>query len=184
MASAWPCLLAALLLVAPSRAAGIDVAQSRIGFTLKTRWGQTLEGRFPSYRGEILALPDGRLQVRLSLSAADVEIVGNRNYTRLTRGRGFFEAERYPELTFVSEPYDASLVYAGGPLAGLLTVRDVQRRETFVVEPTTCARPGRDCDVVASGVVQREDYGIDRWSFAVGNEVRFVLRIRARGDGT
>lgn len=161
----------------------IDPAHSQIGFALRTRWGQTLEGRFPAYEGEILVLGDGRRRVRLTLSARDVEIVGHRNYTRLTRGKGFFDAERYPEVVFVSEPYGDELTRDGGALAGALTIRGVRRHEVFTVEPSTCARPAQDCAVVASGTVQRSDYGVDRWSFALSESVRFSLRIRTRsGD--
>lgn len=155
----------------------IDPAQSQVGFTLRTRWGQTLEGRFPVYEGEISALDDGRRRVRLTLSAREVEIVGHRNYTRLTRGKGFFDAERYPEVVFVSEPYGDELTRDGGTLAGALTIRGVRRQEVFTIEPSTCAHPAQDCPVIASGTVQRGDYGVDRWSFALSESVRFSLRI-------
>lgn len=163
----------------------IDSAQSQVGFTLRTRWGQTLEGRFPVYEGEISALDDGRRRVRLTLSAREVEIVDHRNYTRLTRGKGFFDAERYPEVVFVSEPYGDELTRNGGALAGALTIRGVRRHEVFTVEPSACAHPAQDCAVIASGTVQRSDYGVDRWSFALSESVRFSLRIwihRNEGD--
>ncbi len=161
----------------------IDTQNTRIGFTLKTRWGQVLRGRFPHYSGRIETLEDGRYRVRLLLSAKDVEIVDHPSYTGMTRGRGFFEADRFPEVEFVSEPYASPLVADGGKLAGQLTIRDVTRRETFTVEPSTCTRPARDCDVVANGSVRRTDYGVDRWIFAVSDAVRFNLRLRLRRDG-
>jgi polyisoprenoid-binding protein YceI len=161
----------------------IDPAQSQVGFTLKTRWGQTLEGRFPVYEGEISALDDGRRRVRLTLSAREVEIVDHRNYTRLTRGKGFFDAERYPEVVFVSEPYGDELTRDGGALAGALSIRGVRRHEVFTIEPSACAHPARDCAVIASGTVQRSDYGVDRWSFALAEEVRFSLQIWTQRNG-
>lgn len=181
------CALTALFaatIAATACAAIIDTGGSRIGFTLKTRWGQSLEGRFPVYDGQIVALDDGRKRVQLSLSARDIEIVDNRNYTRLTRGKGFFDAERFPEVTFVSDPYAASLTREGGTLGGMLSIRGVQRREVFTVAPSVCGNPGEECDVIASGTVQRGDYGVDRWSFALSESVRFDLRIRTRGGGT
>src|SRR3546814_8299929 len=81
------CLVVALLLVPVVRAAEIDPAASHVGFTLKTRWGRTLVGHFPHYEGVVAALPDGRHQVRLRLSAATVEIEDSPTFTRLTRGR-------------------------------------------------------------------------------------------------
>lgn len=160
----------------------VDPAHTRIGFTLKTRWGQVLQGRFPRYSGEIETLEDGRRRVRLRMSAREVEIVGHPNYTGMTRGRGFFEADRFPEVVFVSDPYTPDLVVDGGRLGGELSIRDVRRRETFVIEPGECARPAQDCDVVASGSVRRSDYGVDRWIFAVSDHVRFTLRLRVRAE--
>ena len=168
---------------AAASAAVVDDQRTRIGFTLKTRWGQTLQGRFPRYQGEIAALPDSRHQVRLRLSTRDVEIVGNNNYTRLTRGRGFFDAERYPLMEFVSDPYPVELVRDGGALTGMLTLRGVQRRETFTIARSACARPGLDCDVVATGSVSRGNYGVDRWAFALSDRVRFSLQLRTREGG-
>ena len=81
----------------------------------------------------------------------------------------------------MSEPYPSALIAQGGKLAGELTIRDVSRRETFVIEPSTCARPAYDCDVVANGSVRRTDYGVDRWIFAVSDHVRFTLRLRLEG---
>ena len=175
-------LLLALLLAAntAAEAADIDPAPTRIGFTLKTRWGQVLQGRFPRYGGRIETLEDGRHRVRLRFSAREVEIVGHPNYTEMTRGRGFFEADRFPDVEFVSDPYDSALIADGGELTGELTIRDVKRRETFVILKSKCARPAYDCDVLASGSVRRTDYGVDRWILAVSDRVRFVLRLRVR----
>jgi polyisoprenoid-binding protein YceI len=181
-ASLLVCALAAATSLA-AHATEIDTEYTRIGFTLKTRWGQVLQGRFPRYSGRIDTLDDGRYRVRLRMSAKDVEIVDHPNYTGMTRGRGFFEADRFSEVEFVSEPYAPALVADGGKLAGQLTIRDVTRRETFTIDPSTCARPAVDCDVVANGSVRRTDYGVDRWVFAVSDSVRFTLRLRVRGAG-
>ena len=98
---------ASVLLLAASLACAteLDPVASQIGFTLRTRWGQSLQGRFPDARGEVAELADGRHQVRLQLSTRSVEILGHPSYTRLTRGDGFFDAERYPQVDFVSEAY-------------------------------------------------------------------------------
>ncbi|MEO7258217.1 MAG: YceI family protein [Luteimonas sp.] len=184
--AATPWLLAAALaaVAALAAAAEIDPLASRIGFTLKTRWGQSLEGRFPDPHGEVAELGDGRHQVRLRLSARTVEIVDHASYTRFTRGPGFFDAEHYPQVEFVSDAYAPELLRSGGALPGLLTIRNVRHREVFTVSPATCAQPARDCDVVASGSIHRSDYGIDRWNFALSDTVRFSLRVRVRaGNG-
>jgi polyisoprenoid-binding protein YceI len=170
----------ATVAAAPSRS--IDPSVSQIGFTLTTRWGQTLQGRFPHYQGEVADTGDGRRQVRLRLSTREVEIVGHSTYTRLTRGGGFFDAEHYPQVEFVSDAYPPALLHSGGSLTGILSIRGVRRHEVFVVSPATCAQPARDCDVVATGTIDRSDYGMGRWDFALSSEVRFNLRVRVRGE--
>jgi polyisoprenoid-binding protein YceI len=176
-AAAAACLTLALLL-APARAAEIDPATSAIGFTLKTRWGKTLVGHFPRYEGEVATLPDGRHQVRLRLAAAEVEIEGSTTFTRLTRGEGFFEADRFPWIEFVSDPYSTDLTRHGGRLGGRVTIRGVERRESFVIRPATCERTGEECDIVARGSIDRDDYGMGRWGFALADKVVFALRVR------
>ena len=164
-------------------AAEIDPLATRIGFTLKTRWGQSLQGRVPGAHGEVAELPDGRHQVRLQLPARSVEIVNHAAYTRLTRGNGFFDVDTYPVVEFESDAYAPELLRTGGELTGTLTIRDVRRREVFTIAPSDCARPAYDCDVVASGTIHRTEYGMDRWDFALSEKVRFSLRVRVRSGG-
>lgn len=155
-----------------------DPAHTRFGFELRTRWGQRVTGTFPRYDGELLVLADGRQQVRIALATAAVEVAGSPRYTALARGPRFFDAQRHPLVEFVSDPHSAALAQAGGPLRGRLSMRGVTRIETFTLEPSQCARPGRDCDAVASGSVNRGDYALDDWRFALGDIVHFTLRLR------
>ena len=177
----WAGLLA-LLWAAAAGAAEIDPAASHFGFQVTTRWGQALEGRFVDGTGEVAELADGRRQVRLRLFTRTVEIFDHPAYTRMARGRGFFDAEAFPEVEFVSDPYSPELLRAGGPLPGQLAIRGVRRRETFLLEPAACARPARDCAVVGGGSIRRTDFGLGRWGFALADTVRFVLRVRVRDD--
>ncbi|HLT44193.1 MAG TPA: YceI family protein [Luteimonas sp.] len=186
-AQRWPCWLALMwagcLLPVAAAAAEIDTARSRIGFTLKTRWGQAMDGRFPQWQGEIASVSERRRQVRLRLPTSEVEILDHPQYSRITRGKGFFDADHHPWVEFVSDPYDDALLREGGLLGGHLTIRGVRRREVFTLEPATCARPAIDCDVVASGVVYRSDYAMDRWAFALADRVVFTLHLRTRPPG-
>lgn len=175
----------ALLCASPSLCARTDTfdpAHSRFGFELRTRWGMKLEGLFPRHEGEVKQLPDGRLQVRLRMSTRDVQIEGHPRYTEWTRSSKFFDAERYPAVVFVSQPYSEDMLHKGGPLAGEISIRGITRDETLTVAPSTCARPGRDCDVVATGAVRRSDYDMDDWQMAVSDRVVFVLRARLKPE--
>jgi len=178
---AWLLLVVALSAPGAVRAAEIDPLRSEVGFSLVTRWGEVVDGRFPAFDGRLIETGDGRQQVRLSLSAADVEILGNLRHTHLTRGRGFFEADRFPTITFVSDPFFPDLLVDGGALPGVLGIRDVQQREVFTMLPSACNRPAVDCPVMGAGIIDRADYGMTRWSIVIGRKVRFRLRIRVRG---
>ncbi len=61
----------------------------------------------------------------------------------------------------------------GGKISGNLTIRGISRDETLQIQPAACARPGYDCDLVGTGVVLRERYGIDGWRLILGNRVTF-----------
>ena len=148
-----------------------DQAHSRFGFELRTRWGLKLDGVFPRFEGELRQLSDDRQQVQLSMFTRDVEIEGYPRYTEWTRGEQFFDAKRYPVVSFVSRPYDKALLVSGGPLAGDLTIRGITRPKTLDLAPSTCGRPALDCDVVATGAVRRSDYDMDAWQMAVSDRV-------------
>ena len=174
-------LLAALVCATGgAQAVTIDGEASRVGFTMKTRWGQTLEGRFETLLGDIIGSDDGLTRVNLRMPTRGVEIVGHPRYTRVTRSESFFDSNRFPFLEFQSDPHPESLAHEGGKLGGFLTIRGVRRREVLTVLPATCARPGLDCDVVVTGVVYRGDYDMGNWSVALSDRVQLQLHIRVR----
>jgi polyisoprenoid-binding protein YceI len=180
LAAALRAAFAACLLLVPALASAqaLDTARSRIDFELSSRWGQTIIGRFPRYEGEVVQLPDGRHEVRIRLATASVEVEGSRRYTRFARGEHFLDAEHHPWVEFRSEPYAVDLLGSGGWLYGTLTMHGVSRREAFLVAPSICVRPARDCDVVAQGRVLRTNYGVESWRWALTDDVNFRLRVR------
>lgn len=187
-AKAWIrfCLGAGLTLctaaaaAAQSRTMPLDKQHTRLGFALSTRWGQTLEGNFPRYDGVVHVLPDGRHQVTLHMYTADVQIGDHTRYAQWARGSAFFDAEKWPEVVFVSYPYDSAVLKGGGQLEGELVIRGIRRPETLTVTPEPCARPGVDCDVVLSGEVRRSDYDMDGFRLALSDKVQFLLRARVQ----
>ncbi|WP_411833562.1 YceI family protein [Pseudoxanthomonas mexicana] len=178
--------LGGMLLCAPCAWAGgdFDPAHTRLGFQLSTRWGQKLEGVFPTYEGQVSRLPDGRQQVLLRMFTGEVEILDHPRYTQWARGEKFFESARWPQVVFTSRPYEPELLAQGGKLPGNLVIRGISRPETLVVAPAGCARPAYDCDVVATGTVRRSDFDMDDWKLAVNDRVVFVLRARVKETDT
>lgn len=169
--------------VAPApgpQALSFDPAHTRLGFKLRARWGQLLQGWFPHYEASIGVLPDGRHQVQLKLYTADVDVNESARYSAWARGDSFFDTRHYPTVTWASEPYDVAVVAHGGRLPGTLTIRNVSRPEKLEVAPPPvgCAHPGYDCDVQITGAISRDDYGMDGYRMALDDRVEFVLRMR------
>ena len=162
----------------PQKVMELDTARSRLGFEIRTRLGQRIEGVFPRFEGRIDVLSDGRHQVHLRMFTGYVEIPGKDRYTAWMRGEEFFDALRYPVVEFDSVPYSPDLVEKGGGIHGRLILRGVSHPETLQVEAASCPRAGYDCDVVSRGTVQRGRYGMDSWQLALSDRVTFVLRAR------
>ncbi len=156
----------------------LDTQRSQLGFEVRTRLGQRIEGRFPHFEGRIEVLSDGRHQVHLKMYTRSVEIPGKSRYTGWMRGEDFFDASRHPVVEFDSIPYPPEQVEQGGDIQGRLMLRGVSHPETLRVEKPECARPGYDCDVVSRGTVLRGRYGMDSWQLALSDRVTFVLRAR------
>ncbi|WP_189457297.1 YceI family protein [Cognatilysobacter bugurensis] len=152
-------------------------------FQLRTRWGQRVIGAFPDTDVVLEAMPDGRQRVRVALATGALVIADSTRYTRLARGPRFFDSERHPHATFVSAPFEPALLERGGPLPGTLTLLGESRPAAFEVEATGCDTPGRACDVVAHGTVERDDYGLDGLPMLLGNRVHLTLRVR-HADGS
>jgi polyisoprenoid-binding protein YceI len=163
---------------AQSRTMPLDKLHTQLGFELSTRWGQTLEGQFPRYDGAVTVLPDGRHQVSLRLYTADVQIADHVRYAQWARGRSFFDADKWPEVVFISHPYDAAVLRSGGQIAGELVIRGIRRPETLTVQPADCPQPALDCDVLLTGAVRRSDYRMDNLKVAISDKVVFLLRAR------
>ena len=163
---------------ATSTERGFDAKHTRYRFDVRARWGQHIGGTFPRHDGALTRLADGRQQVRVRLEAGAVAVAGPARYSDYARGDKFFDVTRYPEIEFVSDPHPPSLLRDGGQLRGTVLLHGQRRAETFALEPSRCARPGEDCDIVARGRVSRAAYGMDAWSVALADEVLFTLRVR------
>lgn len=180
LASGPACARAEVDAVVPAatRTLAFDPARSAFGFEIRTRLGQRIAGVFPHYSGGVTVLPDGRHVVQLRLFAAQAEIPSRPRYSQWLRGEDFFDAGRWPVIEYVSQPFAPETLQAGGTLDGTLIIRGIALPQALRVSPAACARPGRDCEVVARGNVQRSRFGMDNWSFALSDRVTFVLRSR------
>ncbi len=164
----------------------IDQRSSSLAFT-GTQVGSFVNGKFPTWSGEIVldptALAAARIDIRIQMPAATA---GNLDVDSLMKGPLFFDVRKFPEARFVSNSVVAS---SGGryEARGQLTIRDVTRD---VVLPFTLAivddpaRPGAVRGTARGKLlIRRLDFGVGQGEWAgtgqVANDVTIDLNVVA-----
>ena len=56
------------------------------------------------------------------------------------------------------------------------------RPVAFRVEPAACAAPGRDCDIVVTGHVSRQAFGMHAYRLTVRDTVDFEFQVRLQPE--
>ncbi|MET0397289.1 MAG: YceI family protein [Longimicrobiaceae bacterium] len=164
----------------------IDPSHSQVLFKVKHLGISTVTGRFRDFSGTISYDPQNPAasRARATIKTASIDTDNDRRDNHL-RSADFFEAEKYPEITFTT----GRLREARGDafkLDGTLTMRGVTRPITLDVEKVGPVRgpDGRDRMAFnATTSLDRTQYGLT-WSRAteagglvVGNDVQIVLEL-------
>lgn len=163
----------------------LDSARSHAQFRVKVMWLIGIQGSFGSVRGSVDV---DRFRSRAVVDAyIDVDKVhmNVRGYEDWVKSPEFFDAAAHPEIHFVSEPFALKRLHDGGELPGTLTLRGVSREVSFTLAPATCAQPGYDCPIVATGTIGRSQFGMRSRLGTVGDRVSlgfsvFAIRSAAR----
>jgi polyisoprenoid-binding protein YceI len=164
----------------------IDAAHSNVDFVVRHLGVASVRGQFTRFSGHIMvdAADVTRSTVSVVIEAGSVDTRNQRRDDHL-RSADFFEAERFPTLTFEGRRVEVE----GGEhvLVGDLTIRDVTREVRIPFEMTGPVPMGEGQQRMgAEGTlrVNRFDYGL-RWNRiteavqVVGDEVRIDLSISA-----
>jgi polyisoprenoid-binding protein YceI len=168
----------------------IDAVHSNVDFVVRHLGVASVRGQFTRFSGHIMLDESDitRSTVHVTIEAGSVDTRNQRRDDHL-RSSDFFEAERFPTLTFVGRGVERA--GEGHMLVGDLTIRDVTREVRIPFEMTGPVVMGDGQKRVgAEGTlrVNRFDYGL-RWNRiteavqVVGNEVRIELSISAVARG-
>jgi polyisoprenoid-binding protein YceI len=171
----------------------IDPSHSVAEFVVKHLMFSTVKGRFSKVSGEIKL--DEADPTNSSVSAeADVASVdtGDPKRDGHLRSPDFFEAEKYPALTFISRRVERAGNGDTYRVVGDLTIRDVTREVTF---DTTYLGQGTDpwggtrVGFSATTTINRKDFGLN-WNapleaggVLVSDQVRINLEVQAVKQG-
>jgi polyisoprenoid-binding protein YceI len=170
----------------------IDPGHSSAEFGVKHMMVSTVKGRFRDIEGE-LHIDEGDPTQSFVRAAVDVASVdtGIAQRDDHLRSDDFFNAERFPKLTFESTKIERTSDDAW-TMTGDLTIRDVTRSVVFDV-----TYDGRGLDVMgkeragfsAESKISRKEFGmkwntlIETGGVAVGDQVRISLNIAAVRHG-
>jgi polyisoprenoid-binding protein YceI len=166
----------------------IDPSHSEVGFAVKHMMISSTKGRFSDVTGTItLDEQDlGRSRVEVEIGIASIDTRDEKRDAHLRSG-DFFDAERWPTMTFRSteiEPLGGSRLR----ITGDLTIRDTTTRITFAAGQTGRGTNPWGQEVIgfsADTKIRRQDYGLT-WNVAletggvlVGDEVKIHLDVEA-----
>ncbi len=158
----------------------IDPAFSNVGFSVSNLGVNTVEGRFGQFAGKIEFNPQDaeKSAVHVVIQAASVD-TQNARRDRHLRTPDFFDAAKYPELTFESQSIEKKP--DGYVMIGLLTIKGQSRPVAIPFTFTTASADGKTL-LHARGKTQvnRHDFGINYGNnFSVGSQVTIRLSVAA-----
>ena len=184
-------LIAGLFIFVPVSAMGavwdIDVAHTNVEFKVKHLMITNVKGNFDSFSGTLSTegddLSTGKLDVTIQVASIDTD---NQQRDDHLRSADFFDAQKYPTMTFVSKKFiaDGDMVKQ---IVGDLTIRDVTREVTLAVEEQSQVVKGpwgkTRRGATATTTINRFDYGLawnklmETGGLVVGEDIRITLEV-------
>jgi polyisoprenoid-binding protein YceI len=155
----------------------VDPARSRVGFQIKQLGFSTVHGSFGEFEGALELCRD--LAASRAYGAVSVGSVDTRSRRRdkHLRSPSFFDAERFPRLTF-----ESSAIRALGDetfeIAGYLTIHGVTRAITLTAE-LRHADDDQRVTIAVRGRLNRGEYGITYGRAVVSDVVELRLDLEA-----
>lgn len=143
----------------------LDPVHSSVAFSVKHLMVSKITGEFKDFDGELTGDVNDVSSLQFK-GSVKVDSIDTRNADRdgHLKSADFFDAEQYPDITFVSESITDSKV------TGNLTIKGETHQETFDIEYNGASKNpmsgGQVTGIVITGKINREDYGIT-WNQAL-----------------
>ncbi|MBR9859360.1 polyisoprenoid-binding protein [bacterium] len=139
----------------------IDPSHSEMVFKVKHMMISTVTGRFEDFSGELEAegedFSHGRAKINIDVNSITTN---NKDRDAHLKSDDFFNAESFPQITFVSRSFD------GNKLVGDLTIRDVTKEVSLdvdyqgtAVDPYGQTKAGFE----VRGEINRKDFNL-KWN--------------------
>jgi polyisoprenoid-binding protein YceI len=161
----------------------IDPNHSSMNFAVAHMGVSTVVGRFTSFDGKILFDDKdiSKSSVNVTIKTASIN-TDNANRDNDLRSPNYFDAEKFPEITFQSK----SVEKKGNDYVahGTLTIHGVSKEIDlpFEMKGPNDAGQGRGKIMGAHGslTVNRADYGVGKATPMIGSDVKIDLYVEAR----
>jgi len=166
----------------------VDVTHTNVGFEIKHMMVSKVRGNFSDMEGTIEGDPRELENTKINFRVGiDSISTNNEDRDNHLRSADFFEAEKYPNMTFES----TNINKVGDnqyKLTGNLTIKDVTKETTFDVEYLGEGTNPWGVEVVgfeASTTISRKEFGLT-WNQAletggvlVGDDVKIQIDLQA-----
>lgn len=153
----------------------LDPTHTEIGFKAKHLMITTVSGKFEKFEGVVETEGDDLSTAKISFVAETNSInTANEQRDGHLKSAEFFDAEKFPQLKFVSTKFE-KVDDENYKLYGDLTVRDVTKAVQLSIEYSGTAQDpwgNTKAGFVLSGKINRKDWGLN-WN--VGLETGGVL---------
>ena len=166
----------------------IDPAHTNVSFVVRHLMSR-VRGTFSDVSGQIITDPDPSRSTATAVIATGSVSTGQQMRDNHLRSADFFEADRYPEMTYTSG--GLAQLNEGWVLTGELTIRDVTRPVDLEVEFLGSDPDGLQGEprigFCARGTISRRDFGIsfglaaDGTKIIVADKVDLALDVQAFG---
>ncbi len=155
----------------------VDSEHSSARFSVRVLWFRVLDGRMGDIHGTV-STSDAGLRVAVTVDTTTLHMDDPAHAAEL-RSATFLDVEHFPDMRFVSQPFERALLARGGPVDGRITLHGITRPITLVLEPSSCdLRQPDTCHLQAHGSILRSHFGMTAHSFAVSDTVKLALDIR------
>lgn len=160
----------------------IDTAHSEIAFKVKHMMISTVTGYFEDFNATVETDNDGFINADFNFEAKTGSInTKNSDRDAHLKSDDFFNAEKYPELTFKSKSFD------GSTLTGDLTIRDITKEieldvdfNGIAVDPYGQTKAGFE----VKGNINRKDFNLtwsavtEAGSIVVSDNVKLIIDLQ------
>lgn len=152
---------------------------SKVHFTIKN-FGINTGGDFSGLSGNINFVPanitTSSFNVSVSANTVDTD---NGMRDKELKGKTYFDAEKYPEITITSTKVNRTSKSATGwyYFTGTLTMHGVTKPIEF---PFTAIKKGDDYLFAGSFTINRLDFGVGKNSSVMSNSVKVSLSVLAK----